>query len=85
MEKRQVEPTKIRWEVIEEIDYFDALQIFNMFDVETVHIWKEGKHRGETEFEICSCPLGFILIIRESFNDRELFFSVKNIEAQKQK
>ena len=58
--------TTIKWTTVNEIDYSDVIQLFNEYDFETIHEWREGEFRGETEYQICSYTNGNILIVRES-------------------
>jgi hypothetical protein len=81
----------IKWETVNEIEHSEAVFMFGSCDFETVYSWREGEYRGETDYYISRCiqcdldegfnceEVGYVLTIHESFNDRYLYFKIKNV------
>ena len=67
----------MNWDVIKELDYSEAMSLFNDFDFETVKEWKEGEYRGTTDYTISLYKYGYLLTIREP--EKERYYIIKNI------
>jgi hypothetical protein len=67
----------MKWDVIKELDYSEATELFNEHDFETVITWREGAYKGTTDYTISMYDGGYLLTIEEIETER--YYIIKNI------
>jgi hypothetical protein len=67
----------MKWDVIKELEYSEAMELFNEHDFETVITWREGTYRGTTDYTISMYDGGYLLTIEEIETER--YYIIKNI------
>ena len=64
----------MKWDIIKELDYSEANELFNENEFETVATWREGEYRGTTDYTISKYEGGYILTLQEV--DKENYYLI---------
>lgn len=68
----------ICWDVINDLNIAEAVDLFVEYNFETLIEWREGSGRGETDYTIYMFDGGYLLGIQEP--DSERYYTIKNIK-----